>query len=64
MNAANEMAVHAFLEKKISFPQLPELIEATMQAHTVIAHPDLNQILQADIWGRNQALTLIEQKYP
>ena len=63
MNAANEIAVKSFLEKEITFPQLSELIEATMQEHTVITHPDLDQILQSDIWGRNQALTLIEQKY-
>ena len=63
MNAANEIAVKSFLDKEISFPQLSELIEATMQEHTVITHPDLDQVLHSDIWGRNKALTLIEQKY-
>ena len=47
-NAANEMAVALFLDKKISFLQIPELIEESMQAHKVIAAPSVEEILETE----------------
>ncbi|MCR4691403.1 MAG: 1-deoxy-D-xylulose-5-phosphate reductoisomerase [Lachnospiraceae bacterium] len=47
-NAANERAVALFLEEKIGFLQIPELIEKAMRSHTVIANPDVDQILAAE----------------
>ena len=44
-NAANEMAVGLFLEEKIRFLEIWEMIEAAMDAHKVIPDPDLEQIL-------------------
>ena len=44
-NAANERAVAAFLDEKIRFLDIYTLIEEAMAAHTVIDHPDLEQIL-------------------
>lgn len=47
-NAANEKAVSLFLQKKIKFLQIPEIIEAAMEAHTVVEHPTVEQILEAE----------------
>jgi 1-deoxy-D-xylulose-5-phosphate reductoisomerase len=59
LNAANEAAVEAFLEKRISFLKIPEVIRETMDQHTVIADPTLQDILRADRWAREQAQALI-----
>lgn len=47
-NAANERAVQSFLDRKIAFLEIPEVIEACMQAHKVIENPTLEQILFAE----------------
>ena len=47
-NAANEKAVALFLQKKITFLQIPELIEASMEAHTVVENPTVDQILETE----------------
>ena len=47
-NAANEKAVALFLDKKISFLQITELIEACMQQHEVITAPSVEEILEAE----------------
>lgn len=49
MNAANERAVSLFLEGKISYLQITEIIEACMEQHRIIAHPGVEQILQAEV---------------
>ncbi len=48
LNAANERAVSKFLEGKISFLQIYDIISACMAAHRVIAHPSLDQILDTE----------------
>jgi 1-deoxy-D-xylulose-5-phosphate reductoisomerase len=55
MNAANEVAVAAFLERQLRFPQIWEVVEELMNRHAPVAHPDLNAILQADQWARAHA---------
>ncbi len=50
MNAANEYAVAKFLDKKISFLRIYELIEYAMERHKVIDDPNLDQILEAERW--------------
>ena len=45
-NAANELAVRLFLQGKIRFLQIAELIEEKMKAHKVITDPDLDQIIR------------------
>lgn len=47
-NAANEKAVQLFLEKKIRFLQIPQLIETAMAHHRKVDNPDVNQILAAE----------------
>ena len=47
-NAANEKAVALFLQKKIRFLQIPELIEASMEAHQVVENPSVEEILETE----------------
>ena len=55
LNAANEVAVEAFVNRKINFPQITETVRRTMAAHRVIAQPTLEEILAADAWARHTA---------
>ena len=55
LNAANEVAVEAFVNRKQSFPGITETVRRTMDAHKVVAHPTLEQILEADAWARKEA---------
>jgi 1-deoxy-D-xylulose-5-phosphate reductoisomerase len=55
LNAANEIAVEAFIQKQINFPQITETVRRTMQRHSVVSHPTLDQILEADTWARSEA---------
>jgi 1-deoxy-D-xylulose-5-phosphate reductoisomerase len=55
LNAANEMAVEAFVNRKINFPQITETVRRVMDAHKIISHPKLEQILEADAWARKAA---------
>jgi len=47
-NAANEMAVALFLDRKISYLRITELIEAAMNAHKKIANPTLEEVLSVE----------------
>jgi 1-deoxy-D-xylulose-5-phosphate reductoisomerase len=55
LNAANEIAVEAFVNRKINFPQITETVRRTMDAHQLVEHPTLEQILEADSWARREA---------
>lgn len=55
LNAANEIAVEAFVNRKITFPQITETVRNTMDRHRVVEHPALEQILEADAWAREEA---------
>ncbi|MFV0424803.1 MAG: 1-deoxy-D-xylulose-5-phosphate reductoisomerase [Bacilli bacterium] len=48
LNAANEVAVEAFLNKKISFLQIEEVIKNAMNNHKVVKNPTLNDIIKVD----------------
>lgn len=61
LNAANEVAVHAFLDQQIAFIQIPEVVARTMDKHTVISRPALEDILTADQWARQVAEEMIKE---
>jgi len=48
LNAANEVAVEAFLNRKIKFTMIPEVIKKAIDAHKPKFNPDLDDILTAD----------------
>ena len=52
MNAANEVAVEAFLRGESGFLRIYELIEAAMNAGEIVYKPSLEQLLEADRWAR------------
>ena len=56
MNAANEVAVHEFLEGRISFSAIPEMIHTALATHSAIPHPQLDDILRADRETRTMLL--------
>lgn len=56
LNAANEIAVEQFLNKKISFLDISRLIENTMNAYTVKYEYGLKDVLEADQWARTYAV--------
>lgn len=55
LNAANEIAVAAFLDKKISFADIPAIVDRTMQAHESFTPSSLAEYLAADRWARDTA---------
>jgi len=62
MNAANEVAVAAFLSRQIRFPQIWQTVGKVMDRHQTVAHPDLDAILAADLWARAEATAAIGKK--
>ena len=62
MNAANEIAVAAFLKRQVRFPHIWATVEKVMDRHRTVAHPDLDAILAADQWARAEATAAIGKK--
>ena len=60
LNAANEIAVEAFLSEKVTFLKMPEIIEGTMSKVNYISNPALEDYYQSDKEARNVANQLIE----
>ena len=58
-NAANEKAVSLFLDRKIKFLQIPELIQKAMNNHKIIANPNVDEILSAEKEAYDYINTLI-----
>ncbi len=58
-NAANEVAVVAFLNGEISFLDIPKVIGYTMESHINVLAIDLNQIYLADTWARSRAQAVV-----
>ncbi len=55
LNAANEIGVKAFLEERIGFRDIHQLIKMTTEAHTCSQPRDLSEILEVDRWAREHA---------
>jgi 1-deoxy-D-xylulose-5-phosphate reductoisomerase len=53
LNAANEVAVQLFLEDRISFNTIPELIDDALSAHTPVFSPSLDEVVRADVETRD-----------
>lgn len=54
LNAANEIAVQAFLERKIKFTDITKLVEHVMKKHNFIKDPDFDDIMHADNYARKE----------
>jgi 1-deoxy-D-xylulose-5-phosphate reductoisomerase len=55
LNAANEVAVNAFLKGIIRFTEIPVIIKKTMEEHTVRSDTELHAVIEADQWARKTA---------
>lgn len=59
LNAANEIAVQAFLSRQLAFPGIAATVESVLALHQVIDRPDLEEILDADHWARVTATNFL-----
>lgn len=62
MNAANEVAVSAFLAGEIGFMDIPRAIAHVMNQHSVTARPSVEEILEADRWAREQTDKVVRHR--
>ncbi|MBP1708269.1 MAG: 1-deoxy-D-xylulose 5-phosphate reductoisomerase [Deltaproteobacteria bacterium] len=62
LNAANEIAVSAFLEGSLKFTDLPLLIQQVMNQHEVKPVKTVEDILRADQWGREKSKALLQER--
>ena len=61
MNAANEVAVEAFLQGRAGFLDIYSSLEGAMAAGNVEYQPDLEQLLAADRWARSFTRSQVEK---
>jgi 1-deoxy-D-xylulose-5-phosphate reductoisomerase len=61
--AADEVAVDLFLRRSIRLTDIARLIDRVLGQHQNIEHPDLKDILAADVWAREQALGMVGGVY-
>ncbi len=62
LNAANEVAVEAFLGRRCGFAEIWQTVGRVMREHPPVAHPVLDVILEADAWARRRARELLSQQ--
>jgi 1-deoxy-D-xylulose-5-phosphate reductoisomerase len=61
LNAANEVAVAAFLQGRLGFLGIPRLIEAVLERHRNVSAEALAVVLEADAWARDLAETVLAE---
>ena len=61
LNGANEIAVASFLEGKVSFLHIPEIIEKTMDAHNAYPVNTVQSVIEADLWARTKSMEEINK---
>ena len=62
LSGADEVAVQAFLDRKIPFARIPQLIGEVMRRHEVISEPTLEQVLATDRWAHQMASQLVNEQ--
>lgn len=55
LNASNEIAVAAFLDRQIPYAGIPETVRRTMEKHVLIKDPSLDDLFATDMWARRTA---------
>lgn len=60
LNAANEVAVNAFLEGALKFTEIPILLKRVMEEHEVKPIQTIEDVLKADHWARERSKAMIE----
>lgn len=59
LNGANEVAVGAFLEKRLRFTHIVKIMERVMALHSPLVDPGIDDIFSADAWARDMANRMI-----
>ncbi len=62
VSAANEIAVAAFLQRKLNFAGIPAVIDSVLQQHQVGPVDSLQEALDADAWARGRAALALERR--
>ena len=63
LSSADEVAVNAFLKGKLSFTQIPSLIERVINEHKPSSGTHISEIIEADTWATNRSLQILEEYY-
>jgi 1-deoxy-D-xylulose-5-phosphate reductoisomerase len=61
LNAANEVAVEAFLQDKIGFDHIPQVVASTMNGHKATPLRGVEDALEADLWAKEKAFNFIRE---
>jgi 1-deoxy-D-xylulose-5-phosphate reductoisomerase len=61
MNAANETAVAAFLNKEIKFTDIAKIVGKTVKTHKISKNTSLDTFIEADCWARQYTEKLINE---
>ncbi len=59
LNASNEVSVEEFLKGNLNFVSIPKIVEKVLARHQNKKSPTLNEIFEADLWARNQAIRVV-----
>jgi 1-deoxy-D-xylulose-5-phosphate reductoisomerase len=59
LNAANEIVVQAFLDEQIPYKEISEIIRMVMHNHSPVPLQELQNVLDADLWAREETTKLI-----
>ena len=62
LNVANDNAVYSFLNKRIKFTDLPDIIEKACNAHDLIKHPSLEELLELELWTYEFVMKEVDKK--
>jgi 1-deoxy-D-xylulose-5-phosphate reductoisomerase len=60
LNAANEIAVEAFLDRRISFTSIPRVVSMTMAEHRVLMADTIEEIIRVSDWAKMKAAEIVE----
>jgi 1-deoxy-D-xylulose-5-phosphate reductoisomerase len=61
LNAANEVAVGAFLSRRLEFPGIPRVVESVLRRHRPAPVTSLASVLEADAWSRGVAEEILSR---
>ena len=59
LSAADEVAVGLFLTGKIGLPGISEIVARTLERHSAVEHPAIEEVIEADAWARDTAGTML-----
>ncbi len=62
LNASDEIAVAAFMKKRIKFLEMADVVENALEKHSQIQDPSLDQVMRTDRWARETALSYIDER--